>query len=97
MKRETESLIGAAQNQSTRTSLVKAKIDKSHGDCLCRVCRKVDENIYHIVSGCTKLAPKEYKRWYDKLAKIVHWKLARKCNFEAEDRGLKMSQKVFRK
>ena len=97
MKRETESLIGAAQNQSTRTSLVKAKIDKSHGDCLCRVCRKVDENIYHIVSGCTKLAPKEYKRWHDKLAKIGHWKLARKCNFEAEDRGLKMSQKVFRK
>ena len=59
LKRETEILIVAAQNQSIRTNLVKAKIDKSQGDSLCRVCRKVDENIDHIVSGCSKLALKE--------------------------------------
>ena len=82
LKRETESLIVAAQNQSIRTNLVKAKIDKSQGDSL---CRKVDESIYHIVSGCSKLAQKECKRRHDKLGKIVHWKLARKCNFEAGD------------
>ena len=83
LKRETESLIVAAQNQSIRTNLVKAKIDKSQGDSL---YRKVDESIYHIVSGCSKLAQKEYKRRHDKLGKIVHWKLARKCSFEAGDK-----------
>ena len=31
-KRETESIIVAAQNQSVRTNLVKAKIDKSQVD-----------------------------------------------------------------
>ena len=41
MKRETESLIVAAQNRSIRTNLVKARIDKSQGDSLCRVCKKV--------------------------------------------------------
>ena len=51
LKRETESLIVAAQNQSIRTNLVKARIDKSQGDSSCRVCRKVDESIDHIVSG----------------------------------------------
>ena len=56
---------------------------KSQGDSLCRVCRKVDESIDHIVSGCSKLAQKKYKRRHDNLGKIVHWKLARKCNFEA--------------
>ena len=86
MKRETESLILAAQNQSIRTNLVKARIDKSQGDSLCRMCRKVDEKIDHIVSGCSKLAQKEYKRRHDNLGKIVHWKLARKCNFEAGDK-----------
>ena len=86
LKRETESLIVAAQNQSIGTNLVKAKIDKSRGDSLCRMCRKVDESIDHIVSGCSKLAQKEYKRRHDNLGKIVHWKLARKCNFEAEDK-----------
>ena len=49
LKREAESLILAAQNQTIRTSLVKARIDKSQGDYLCRVCRKVDESIDHIV------------------------------------------------
>ena len=32
------------------------------------------------------LAQKEYKRRHDNLGKIVHWKLARKCNFEAGDK-----------
>ena len=31
-----------------------------------------DEGIAHIVSGCIKLTQKEYKRWRDKLGKIVH-------------------------
>ena len=59
MKKETESLIVAAQNQSRRTNLVKAKIDKSQIDSLLRMCRKVDESIDDIVSGCSKLAQKE--------------------------------------
>ena len=86
LKKETESLIVAAQNQSIRTNLVKARIDKSQGDSLCRMCKKVDENIDHIVSGCSKLARKEYKRRHDNLGKIVYWKYARKCNFEAGDK-----------
>ena len=86
LKRETESLIVAAQNQSIRTNLLKSKIDKSQGDSLCRVSKKVDESIDHVVSGCSKLAQKEYKRRHDNLGKIVHWKLARKRNFEAGDK-----------
>ena len=86
LKRETESLIVAAQNQSIRVNLVNAKIDKSQGDSLCRMCRKVDESIDHIVSGCSKLAQKECKRRHGNLGKIVHWKLARKCYFEGGDK-----------
>ena len=59
----------AAQNQSIRTNLVKAKTDKSQGDSLCRVCRKLDQSIDHIDSGCSKLAQKEYKRRDDNLGK----------------------------
>ena len=72
MKRETE-----------RTNLVKAKIDQSQEDSLCRVCRNVNERIDHIVSGRSELAEKECKRRHDNLGKIVHWKLARRCNLEA--------------
>ena len=86
LKRETESLIVAAQNQSIRTNLDKAKIDKSQKDTLCRLCKKADESIYHVFSGYSKLAQKEYKTRHDNLGKLVHWKLARKCNFEAGDK-----------
>ena len=72
LKRKTGGLIMAAQSQSIRTILAKAKIDKSQVDSLCRVCRIVDESIDHIVSGCSKLAQKEYKRRHDNLRKIVH-------------------------
>ena len=70
MKRETESLIFSVQNQSIRTNLVEQK-------------KEADESIDHVVSGCSKLVQKEYKIRHDNLGKVVHWKLARKCNFEA--------------
>ena len=59
MKREAKSVIVAAQNQSTRTNLIKAKIDKSQRDSLFRMCRKVDESIDHIISGYSKSVQKE--------------------------------------
>ena len=86
LKKETEILIVAAQNQSIRTNLVKAKTDKSQKDALCRLCKKADESIDHVVSGCRKLAQKECKRRHDNLGKIVHWELTTKCNFEAGDK-----------
>ena len=49
LKRETERLIVVAQNQNIRTNLLKAKIDKSQGDSLCRVGSKIDENINHFL------------------------------------------------
>ena len=50
------------------------------------MCRKVYESIDHIASGCSKISQKEYKRRHDNLGKIAHWKVARKCNFEAGDK-----------
>ena len=57
LKRETESLQKAAQNNDIRTNHIKARIDKAkkkkskymlHGD--------KDESINHIISKCSKLA-----------------------------------------
>ena len=85
LKRETESLIVAAQNQSIRTNLVKAKIDKNQGDSLCRVCRNTDESIDHTVSGFSKLAQKEYKRKHDSTKKYIGSLL--ESNFEMINAG----------
>ena len=60
------------------------------------MCRKADESIDHIVSGCSKLA-QEYKKRHDNLGRTVHWKLARKFIFEAGDKWYKYeARKCFR-
>ena len=86
LKKETEGLILAAQDQALRTNVIKAKIDKSQEISLCRLCGKWDETVSHIVSECEKLAQKEYKRRHDKVALAIHWDLCKKLNFRSSDK-----------
>ena len=55
---------------------------------LCRLCKKVDKNLWHIVSGCSKLAEEECKSRHD-ISDRKHWKLARNCNFKQEISSIK--------
>ena len=59
IKRETESLILAAQEQAIRTNLIKAKIDNTQEESKCRMCGKVDETVNHIIIECNMLAQRE--------------------------------------
>ena len=71
-KRETESLLIVAQNNSIRTYHIKVKIDKTQQNSKCRRCGNRDETINHIKSECSKLAQKEYKTRYDWVGKVIH-------------------------
>ena len=62
IKRETESLIIAAQEQAIRTNAIKVKIDKTQAETKCRLCSKMDETVRHIVSECPMLVQSENKR-----------------------------------
>ena len=55
-KRETESLLMAAQNNAIRTNHIKARINKTQQNSKCRLCSDRDETINHIISECSKLA-----------------------------------------
>ena len=59
-KRETESLLMAAQNNTIRTYHINARIDKTQQNSKCRLCDDRDETINHLISECSKLAQKEY-------------------------------------
>ena len=82
LKKETEGLICAAQEQAIRTSYIKAKIDKSQGNERCRMCGVHSENVMHLVCGCTKIAQTRYTIRHDKVAAHVHWQLCMKFGFE---------------
>ena len=49
VKRETESLIMATQEQAIRANAIKAKIDKTQAESKCRLCGKVDGTVNHSV------------------------------------------------
>eukprot|EP00112_Aurelia_sp_Birch-Aquarium-sp1_P017310 Seg3997.2 transcript_id=Seg3997.2/GoldUCD/mRNA.D3Y31 product="hypothetical protein" protein_id=Seg3997.2/GoldUCD/D3Y31 len=78
LKKETEGLILAAQEQALRTSSIKHSIDKTSGTPLCRLCGDSTETVRHIVSGCKKLAQREYRKRHDNVALRVHWEICRK-------------------
>ena len=69
----------AAQNSAIRT---KARIDKTQQNSKCRLCSDRDETINHIISECSKLAQKEYKARHDWVAKVIHWEMYKKFQFD---------------
>jgi len=84
MKKETESLLMAAQEQSLRTRKIMHDIDQRNIDPKCRLCGEKDETAEHLVSACPKLAQTEYKARHDKVASIVHWHLCKKYGISVE-------------
>ena len=82
VKVETGALLCAAQEQALRTNYIKHHIDKSIDSPRCRMCGKFGESVQHIVSGCEKLAQKEYKRRHDNVAKKIHWDLCKRHDLE---------------
>ena len=75
LKRQTESLIIAAQDQALRTNYRKARIEHSRESALCRMCKTKDETVTHIISECSKMAQTEYKGRHDRVAAAVHWSI----------------------
>ena len=77
LKKETEGLITAAQDQALRTNAIKARIEKQDLSPLCRMCGAKDETTHHLVCECSKLAQIEYKQRHDNFDRIVRWNLAK--------------------
>ena len=67
----TESLILIAQERALRTNYIKFHIDKTIDSPLCRMCGERGESVYHLVSECSKLAQREYKRRHDDVARYI--------------------------
>ena len=81
-KRETESLLIAAQDNAIRTNHIKARIDKTQQNSKCRLCGDRDETINNIISECSKLAQREYKARHDWVGKVIHWEMCKKFKFD---------------
>ena len=72
LKRKTESLLIAAQNNAVRTNYIAVKIDHTQPNSECRLCRDKDETVNHIQSDRSKLVRKEYKSRDDWVGKVIY-------------------------
>ena len=86
LKKETEGLITAAQDESLQTNVMKARIEKSDVSPMCRMCNAAEETVFHIVSECRVHAQTEYKGTHDKLAKVIHWDLCKKYGVKVQSK-----------
>ena len=78
LKKETEGMIMAAQDQALRTRYIQRAIDGTNISPKCRKCNDKDETINHITSECSALAQTQYKKRHDTVARTVHWSLCKK-------------------
>ena len=84
MKKETEGLIFAAQEQALRTNWIRKNIDDQEVSEKCRMCWERDESITHMIAEFKKLAQKEYKQRHDNVARIAHLDLCQKFGLVGE-------------
>ena len=82
LKRETEFLLIAAQENAVRNNHIKMRIDKTQQNSKCRLCGDRDETIYHIISECSRLAQKVYKARHDWVCKVIHREMCKKFKFD---------------
>ena len=82
LKRETESLRIAAQDNAIRTNHIESRIDKTQQNSKCRLCGDRDQTINQIISECSKFAQKEYKAKHDWVDKVIHWEMCEKFKFD---------------
>ena len=55
---------------------------------LIHLLEETGEKISHIVSECSKLAQRKYKRRHGNVARMVYWRLCEKFNFEKSENGI---------
>ena len=80
-KRETESLLIAAQNNALRTNQIKVRKDKTQQNTKSRLCGDRDKTINHIISECSKLA-QESKTRHDWVGKVINSQMCKKFKFD---------------
>ena len=81
LKKETEGLLIAAQDQALSTNAIKANIYKLKISPMCRLCGTKEETVDHLVSCCSTIAQTDYKGRHDRVAAMLHWSLCGQYGF----------------
>ena len=88
LKKETEGMIMAAQDQTLRTTYIQRAINRSNNCPKCKKCYQKDKTINHITSECPALAQ---KKRHDTVARALHWNLCKKYQISCSKSGMNIN------
>ena len=72
LKKETETIVCAAQEQTLRVNSIKHHIDGQDISPMSRLCGESSETVMHLSSGCLVLAKSKYQIRHDVVGKHIH-------------------------
>ena len=81
LKKKTEEMVCAAQDQALRAKSIKVHIDGQDLSPMCRLCGESTETVRHLSSSCPALATSKYRIRHGILGKHIHWLVLRKFGF----------------
>ena len=61
LKKETEAMVCAAQEQAQQINSIRHHTDNQDVSPICRLCGKLSETVMHLSSGCPVLAKSKYQ------------------------------------
>ena len=85
LKRESESLLIVAQNNTIRTNYIMMKTDNTQQNSKCRLCEDSDKMV-NCISNNSKPVQKEYKARHDWVGKVIHWEMCNRLEFDHIDK-----------
>ena len=92
MTKSTEAYLFAAQEQALRTNSVRANIYREADEDgrvvsgLCRLCKKKNETVAHIIDCCPVLTEGPITVRHDRVGTRIHWELCKKYGVECSSR-----------
>jgi hypothetical protein len=94
---ETEGFLTAIQDQVIlRRNYKKYILKQPNTDELCKRCGKESETIQHITAAREQLAPTEYVKRHDGVAKVIHQKLMESAELiEDKSRTISTHQPMY--
>ena len=78
LKKETEAMVCAAQEQALCVNSIKNHIDGQDVSPMYRLCGESSETVMHLSSGWPVLAKSKYQIQHDIVGKHIHWLLCKK-------------------
>ena len=86
LKSETEGFIIATQDQNHFLRNFQANILLNGADLRCRFFNTSTNTIYHLISGCTILAPNEYTNRHNHVRQYIQWKICYHYDIETPNK-----------